>query len=251
VIKGLFGLAHIGLAHFHSLCKQEKLSYAIANPMGLTRIDLGEKNDPYPIIVLTVVNFLKIHKRFHKQPVCIFVIDNPIQLEAIGATILSCTKILTYHYQFHSIRSQDIRIALDSCGEEPIELKIKKTKVIFELLKIASAESILSPLQTAFYQIKDVESRSNLQDAVFDWLGGKSDVKMIVALKGITNRVSAEKISILMNHPNFQRLRVAAKAVVKDGLRYEVAAKRYKTTIYDLKYICKKAAAKMNIVLPG
>lgn len=251
MINGLFGLAHIGLSHFNELCKQENISYAIANPMKLTKINYAERVSPFPVVILSVVNFLKIHKRFHKQPVCIFVVDNPIQLEAIGATILSCTKIQSYHYQFYPIRSQDIRIAIDSCSEEPIELKIRKTKVIHELLKVASAESILSPLQTAFYQIKDVEARSKLQDAVFDWLGGKSDTKIHLAIKGITNKIATEKITTLMQHPNFQHLRAAAKSVVKDGTRYEIAAKRFKTTIYDLKYVSKKIAAKLNIVLPG
>lgn len=251
MITGLYGLAHIGLAHFHDLCKQENLSYAIASPTGLKKIDIGEVVSPHPVIILSVVNFLKIHNRFRKSPACVFIIDNPIQLESIGATILSCTKILTYHYQFHSIRSQDIRMAIDSCENKPIELKIKKTKVIYELLKVASAESILSPLQTAFYQIKDVETRSKLQDAVFDWLGGKSDTKLVVALKGVTNKAAAEKVSALMSHPNFKNLRVAAKSIVKDGVRFEVAAKKYKAPIYDLKYVCKKLAAKTGITLPG
>jgi hypothetical protein len=155
-IHGIYGLAHLGLSHFHQLCKQEELTYAIGTPQGVDRREIGKESDPYPVVILSVVNFLKMYKRFKNKRVCIFIIDNPVQLESVGATILGCTKIRSYHYRFFPVKSQDIRLAIESCGEDPMDFKLKKTRVIFDMMKAASAESIMSPLQTAFYLIKNV-----------------------------------------------------------------------------------------------
>lgn len=252
MIHGLFGLAHIGLSHIHQIFASEKISYAILYPNGIDKRDLGVKLSPYPIVVLGAVNFLKIKHRF-KKPVCVFVIDNPIQLEVIGATILGHTKISTYHYKFHPIKSNDIKIAMDSCSEQPLEIKIKKSRVIADLLKAASAESMLSPLQTAFYQIKSLDSRTKVQDTVFEFLAGKSsrDYLNKILRKRAHNEEIAERMVTVLEDKKFKKLRKACSLVMAKKLPYDKAASRFHVPLYDLRYICKKQAARLNIVLPG
>src|SRR4051812_18727755 len=120
MIHGLYGLAHLGLSHFNSLCKQEGINYAIVTPQGIEKRQVGKDTDPYPVIVISAVNFLKVQNKFKSRKVCMFVIDNPIQLEALGASLLGCTKMRSYHYRFFPVKAGDIRLAVDSCSENPI-----------------------------------------------------------------------------------------------------------------------------------
>lgn len=252
MIHGLFGLAHIGLSHFNSICTQQKISYAIINPNEADKRMIGESLNPFPTVILGVVNFLKIQNRF-KKPVCVFIIDNPVQLESVGATILSATKISTYHYRFHPVKPQDIRLAIESCSEQPIEIKIRKTRVVSDLLKAASAESILSPLQTAFYQIKSLENRTKIQDGVFDYLAGKGSHENLARLinKKVSDEALSQKMISVLEEKKFRALRKASVLVLAKKLPYDKACSKFHVPMYDLKYVCKKMAAKRNIVLPG
>ena len=252
MIHGIYGLAHIGLSQFNSLCKKEGLNYAIASPSGLEKREIGEDVDPYPVVILSAVNFLKLHKKFKSRKVCVFVIDNPIQLEALDAGILGCTKIRTYHYRFFPVKSQDIRMALEGCGDKPIEVHMKKTRVIYDLMQAASAESILSPMQTAFYIIKNVEDRTKVQDAIFDWLAGRmKEEKVNKLLNANAGEAVRIKIKEIMAKPTFHQLRKACTAILAGELKFDQATKKFKVPLYDLRYVCKKSATKFNIELPG
>ncbi len=253
MIHGLFGMAHVGLSHFHSMCESQKMSYAIAHPEQAEKIQLGAEHDPFPVITLSAVNFLKTYRKFKKRDVCLFVIDNPVQLEAIGATILGCTKIQSYLYRFHPLRPQDIKLAIDSCNSTPLEIKIKPTRVIHDLLTVASAESILSPVQTAFYTVKDLETRTAAQDAVFDWLAGRLDAKKVLSSVKHMGEKSpiVQRLSAIIEDKKFLALRKACTAALNGDMKIEKAAATYKVPLYDTKYVCKKTAAKMGITLPG
>lgn len=252
MIHGLFGLAHIGLSYFHSACKVQNLSYAIISPTEVDKRMIGESLDPFPIIVLGAVNFLKLHKKF-KKPVCVFIVDNPVQLEAMGATILNSSKISTYRYHFHPVKPEDIRLAIESCGKEPMEVKIRKTRVITDLLKAASAESILSPLQTAFYQIKSLEIRTRMQDTVFDYLAGRGSYEKVERLvrKKLGEHEVGKRLLTALGEKKFKRLRKAASLILAKKTTFDKASSKFTVPMYDLKYTCKKVAAKHNIVLPG
>ncbi len=266
-IHGLYGLAHLGLSHFHQMCEQEKMNYAIIGTHGVERKTLGEDTDPYPVVVLSVPNFLRIHKRLKSKKVCVFIVDNPIQLDSIGAIILGCTKVRTYLYRFFPVKSQDIKLAIESCGKDPIEFELKKTSVIHDLMKAASGESIMSPLQTAFYLVKNLENRTNLQDAVFGWLASKvDDSKVKKVLANIDNRLVTEKVTELMKLDQFIRLRkatsqalVAAKdvkldkegEVAKFKMNVQKYANKYKVSTFDLSYVIKRTNLRLNLVVPG
>jgi hypothetical protein len=252
MIHGLYGLAHLGLSHFNALCKQEDINYAIATPQGIERREVGKDIDPYPVIVISAVNFLKIHKKFKSRRVCMFVIDNPLQLEALGAAILGCTKMRSYHYRFFPVKSQDLRMAIESCGDNLVEIKLKKTRVLYDMMRAAAAESILSPMQTAFYIMKNVEARTKVQDAVFDWLAGRlKENKLKSVLYKNTSEVVRTKMFGLLDSQPFLQLRIASMAVINDKIKFDIASKKFKVPLFDLKYVTKKAAAKLNIELPG
>jgi hypothetical protein len=251
MIHGLYGLAHLGISHFHSLCKREEISYAVAYPNGLRKLDLGKRLKPFPVVVVSVVNFLKMHKKLRGNDTCIFVVDNPIQLEALGAKLIGCTKQNSYQYTFHPVDSSEIRRAIES-SSEPIEIKPKKTKVIFELLKAASTESILAPVQTSIYQIKNPTIRLEIQDTFFDWIAGRiKDKKLYRALRQLSQEGVGEKLESLAKSEKFIQLRKAALYVWKEGNNYESAIKKYHVPMYDLRYVVKKQVLKYNVVLPG
>ena len=265
-IHGLYGLAHLGLSHFHQMCEKEKMNYAIVATHGVEKKQIGEDMDPYPVVVLSVPNFLRIHKRFKSKRVCVFIVDNPIQLESVGAIILGCSKIRTYHYRFFPVQSQDIKLAVESCDKNPIEFELKKTSVIHDLMKAASGESIMSPLQTAFYLVKNLENRTNLQDAVFGWLASRVDEsKVKKVLANIESEEVTARITDLMKSDQFIRLRKAtghaleaAKGVKgeKEGeakFKFNVQkyANKYKVSSFDLSYIVKRTNLRTNITVPG
>jgi hypothetical protein len=251
MIHGLYGLPHISLSQFNSLCKQQSIEYAIVSSDRFDRRKVGEQLSPLPVVIIGVINFLKTYRRF-KKPVCIFVIDNPVQLEAVGATILGCTKLKSYHYTFYPVKGSDIRTAIESCGKEPLEIKLKKVRVIHEMLKVASMSSIMAPLQTAFYQIKDLESRTRVQDSVFLYLSGEDAGKGLKkTLASLESPKTSDKFKQIMLAPKFQALRKASAQVLRKKTSFERVAKLYDVPLYDVKYVCKKIATKLNIELQG
>jgi len=251
-IHGLYGLAHLGLSNFHNLCKEEKLSYSIVRPGGLEKKELGEKLSPYPIVIVSVIQFLKVYKKIQGKPSCVFIVDNPIQLESVGAKILGCSKQNSYHYTFHPVEAKYLREIITTCSENPLEIKFKKTKVIYELLKLAASESLLAPVQTTMYQIKDPVIRTEIQDIFFDWLAGSVKTsKMEGALGQVKQSGIGDKLKELAGKEKFVALRKAATAVLKGKENYEDAVKKFNIPMYDLKYLCKKQVLKYNITIPS
>jgi len=199
-------------------------------------------NQPvYPVVFSSVPTFLRTQGKFKAQKVVAFVVDNPVSLTKNVSPVLPMIGAVTVKTftTYTKITQEELKKALKASVnlDTPIVFSSKKFKPVDEILK-KYEQSDLSVLQTFLYKIKDTDVRDKVSLLTKDWLltsapYAKIEGRLHKQLKpGI-----AETLRQMLTTSSVENLRKAIRQVKQHKLTIGKAAKAYKVSAFDIRYL--------------
>ena len=238
---GVPGITSIELA---LRLKDLKIDYGVVHQQRFTRYNVGEvprSDQPLIPIVFTSGSMLvRTQKKFRgKTRVVALVVDNHVTLtRSLGLPLLGAETQKDF-VSFKPITHDDLKSLLiaASSRETHLEVEDKKYKPFDEILK-RYALSDLSKLQTFLYKIKDQDTRDKVSLLTKRWLltsapFSKIEGKLSRELKPYV----VDTLRTMLTSPSVSNLRVAIKKVKSGGMTPVKAAKRFKVSAFDLRYL--------------
>ena len=239
MIRGAYGIGHITLLDFIYLCESLSLNFGYVenNRAKKYQVTNGQDVVPYPIYFNSLSSFLRLRTRI-KRSHCAFICDNPILISECGISLLGENLIdkKLFRYESFGVKGSDLIASLRSA--KTWEPNYTPYRVIESALQIAATMSILAPIQTALYKIKGTDNRNWIQTCLFDWLAGSMTKSNFIDNLSILSEFERVLVVTSIRNEKLLDLRAAAKAIIREGMSYEVAKKVHSVPEYDLKYIC-------------
>jgi hypothetical protein len=203
-----------------------------------------------PVIVYGANTLLRTQHKFQKTKVVVFVIDNPftlshtLRIPLLGAEIGPKNNVVYTRIDKANMEEFLAGIEEHAAGMLPdigMSFKFHNHRPIEEILK-KYEESDLSRLQTLLYKIKDVESRNKVSDLTKSWLMTSVPFAKIEAKlqKEVSKPVVFDALKVLLQSDGVTNLRLAIKKVTSGSLTLTKAAKTYKVSAFDLRYLFAK-----------
>lgn len=200
-----------------------------------------------PVIIYGASTALRVQHKFKMSKVVAFIVDNPyslaytLKIPLLGAEILNKNGVV-----FSKIDKDLIEKILDLVLvetknyklQEGVVLKFHNHRPVEDILK-KYEQSDLSSLQTLLYKIKNVETRSKVSVLTKNWL------MTSVPFSKIESRLQTEidkpavidGVKNLLTSSTVANLRLAIRQVNTNKLTLAKAAKKYKVSPFDLRFL--------------
>lgn len=248
MILNAFGIAGLGVAELGAMLTHLDYGYAvvIGNDLQTVNFEVGKKmKQPLvPVIFKGSKTFLTNIHRFTKRDVLCFVIDTPIELSFLNVKMLGVELASKYVYKFTKLDTEVLAKEISLWEERSVEkedayvAKHTPQRVLAQIVESYQDSSVLAPLQTFLYTIKDKERRKAIDTLAKAWLTTPA------SFEGITRRFRrilpenrAALIEALLDTPKFKRLKKAAQLYKKNPDKLATLATQFKVSTYDLRYL--------------
>lgn len=236
---GLPGLTCVELAlMFNNL----GINYGLVRRQKLTRItnNVSKIQPIFPVVFSSGSMFLRTQGKFKTAKVVAFVLDNPIvltknlDLPLLGAEYLP-RQVLTFN-RVDEDKLKEILLR-DTSASVSMTFSDLRYKPVEETLK-KYEQSDLSYLQTFLYKIKDVDTRDKVSSLTKNWLLTSLPYSTIEGkLHRYLKPAIAETLKTMLTTPSVDNLRVAIRQVKTNKLTPAKAAKKYKISSFDLRFL--------------
>lgn len=243
MICGAYGLCQTTLLDFSYLCASQKLNfgYVVKNKANKYLVIDGIDVTPCPIFFESLSTFLRTRSKV-KKPYCAYITDNPIILLEWDIPLIGAEKLKTKLPLFNLSAPSGTELLMSLSKPNAWSPNYRPARVIPRALTESSSKSILAPIQTALYKIKDTNARGWIQTSLFDWLAGTMSKTDFLSNLSILSDSDNSILKLAVTNPKLLELRKAAKLVLQKGISYEEAEKIHGIPDYDLKYVCKRYA---------
>ena len=245
MILAAYGITGIGVVQLGSILFSLRQPYGVVNQGRLTRIHgpNGETlGNPAPIIFMGVKTFLRNHKKFKKANVVAFVLDSPLELSGLGIPLLGVEALPKQLYSFTTLTDKDIAQCLNVRAGSTVDVIYKPINVLKRLVASNINISLLSPIQTFIYTIKNQEQRKKVNNLIKTWFtSNELNKKIETQLRRNLPEKTANRIILILTDPRLANLKLALAELEKDDSRLILISKKYKVSTYDLRYMQKSS----------
>lgn len=238
MILNVYGVAGLGIAELGQLFLNLQLGYAVVINNQLLRVGLETEQKIVPVIFKGTRAFVSKYNRFTQKDVVCFVIDNPIELSFINLTMLSVEPTNRYLYRFTKLDETVVARALKTKLTDKYELVHKPKPVLTQVVMSFQGGSVLAPVQTFLYTIKDKGKRKAVDTAIKEWLtSGLPFNKLLNKLSKHLSEGRVEHLSGLLSHKKFNSLKIAAQKLKRSPERLASISSEFNVSSYDLRYL--------------
>lgn len=216
----------------HGIVKQSILRRVKVNPTGIAQPLM-------PVIFNSGSTFLRTNLKFKNTKVVAFVCDNPIVLTRNLKLPLIGAETTKRSITFSKITEDTLKEILIDCTyrETPLDILDHKYKPVDEILKLYE-QSDLSRIQTFLYKIKEVENREKVSKLVKTWLLTSAPFSKIEGkLQKEIKHHTVDILKSMLTQSSVDNLRRAIRKVKTGKLSILKAAKLYKVSAFDLRYL--------------
>lgn len=256
-MKAIFGVANHNVGYveqiLHTHSKDQGYKFGV--------VGFGEKlSKSKDVLCILSIQELKknlkvLNKKDNQQVVLLF--DAAVHLEYVkGLKMLDVKpKKRSFCYSFIPLTAPDLIDNVSSALESE-----KKTKVSVEEIKVIptllnnTLPSILNPIQTFLYRIKNPEKRLEYQKLIYVWLASNEDVSSLMSRLKLERKSKGSKsFEEALQSKQCGRTRKAIRAALISKLpidedstkkskkagsasSYKKLAHKYKLDIFDIKY---------------
>ncbi len=219
-----------------------KVDYGIVKQNSFRKVLLEGRLKPqpiFPVIFTSSTCLLRTQGRFKIAKVVAFVVDNPVVLTRNIKVPLLGAEATTTGLEFSHITEGVLRSLLieNANKEEQLLFSDHKYQPIKEILK-KYEQSDLSKIQTFLYKIKEVDKRDRVSRLIKTWLLTAAPLSKIESrLQKEIKPAIVDNLRAMLCQPSVDNLRVAIRQVKQNKLTPTKAAKKYKISAFDLRYL--------------
>lgn len=247
-VCAVYGIPQVSVYHFSKLMREQGITFLLFDKGKQPQfVKNGTKVSPYPVLITSVEAYLRFHDQFNGL-VTVFLNDTIALLEKVPSCILvGCVK-QKIGWEYTPLAGDELRMLIDSVpvterASEPTQ--DIESVLLSQVIEKFNTASILAPLQTLFYRVRDKEVRTKLQDVVFRYLAGERGPKQLVSdLAGVNIPTSLkDRFDLECKRPEALLLRQACEETRK-GTSVEDAANALKVSDFDVRYVMHRCSAK-------
>ena len=251
MILNAFGICGLGVAELGVMLSNLDYGYAVVVGAKLQQVGMKHENGKQPLVPVIfkgAKSFLNNYHRFKKRDVLCFIIDTPMELSFLNVKLLGVTPASKYVFKFTRLDEKILGNEIGQWVERNLEeedkfvVDYKPSRVLADIVSSYQDNSVLAPLQTFLYTIKEKDKRKSVDTAVKQWLTTVSSFEK--AIKKCSRVLPESKLNYLISvvsTPKFKRLKQAAAQYKKHPEKLASIATQFKVSTFDLRYLIHPA----------
>jgi len=192
------------------------------------------------LLIPTVTLFLKRRQSLKDMKASVIVFDTPYCLEQISDLVLLDAKRSTnFKYKFYDLCWEQLELVLKT--QSKIKAR-KKDDNLIQVLLDQTTPSIMKPIQTYLYTIKDVEERQRCNSIILKYFFEKKiSIEELRASLISVSKHNTKKLNALMTFLSEDRPKnvkyILINSKKKDANSIETLCKKFGVSSYDIRYL--------------